>query len=178
MTVKFIIVTVLCSLLFLSCKEKEKSILEPTPQEPAIFIEGEYSNFAWGKVLGGSVIDNSGNVYTYDVIKAGKTWKSNESGYYTESELLNKFHSCDTLIKIISRDSLEIARHLAMQTTDNSYSSRICPGRDMGSAVISLYIFRSDSNKYKQIVLDVSGDCSYHNQDPHAIELVEWFRSH
>ncbi len=166
------IIVILFGFLLLSCTTTTG------PQQPLparMFLESEYVNNAWGYAHWGWVIDTAGNVVSYDIGKSGSGWRGNESGYYTEAELLDKVHHCDTLRGSIPVDTLLWLQGL-VASVGNTYSDTARVGADMGAFVSSCYVFVRDSSKYHQIILRVTGDYQYHNTSPAAVALANWIQ--
>lgn len=141
-----------------------------------IVFESEYINHAWGYSHSGKYSGEDGKIFTYDHAKSNIQWKESSDGFYTEDELISKYHHFDTLRSMIPKDTVLWMYSLAISINPNTYSDTARIGADMGSNTNAIYLYRDDKKKYQRIVLNQEGDWRWRNTSESAIELTQWFR--
>jgi len=85
------------ALVFSSFSCKDSVVNTGSQSLGKIVFESEYVNNAWGFFYRGSYWGEDGKIYTYDLAKANIQWKENHDGFYTEEELISKYHHFDAL---------------------------------------------------------------------------------
>ncbi|HAP37063.1 MAG TPA: hypothetical protein DCQ28_14475 [Bacteroidetes bacterium] len=170
--IRIFLVVVIITLF--SCRDS--IISSETQSLGKIVFESEYINYVWGYSHNGKYAGEDGKVYSYDLAKSNIQWEDNSDGYYSEDELISKYHHFDTLRSEIPNDTIQWAFNLALLVDPNACSDTTRYGADMGSITNSVYLYRAEKKKFQKIVLDQEGDWRWHNTSEGAIELMRLIR--
>jgi hypothetical protein len=141
-----------------------------------MFFETEYINFAWGFAYNGIMVDQDGDIYSYDPAKDTISVLYHTDGYYTEQELQSKHQHAKTYLRRVAEDSLKWNHDLVNKVAINDFSDTTRVGADMGNLEYSVYIYRPLISKYQKIIFRVEGDFTFYNKSENAIALVTWLK--
>jgi hypothetical protein len=187
MRIRFLFLIKFSALLILaiSCKKNstELQIDEEIIGQKVLF-HFSYDNFAWGRSYFGWYIDNNGNVWN---LKEVNHWwdeemniigKENRIILYDADSLNQLYEECrDRIITIINLDSLNYYYQLIDEASDGKYSEPKSVGFDMGSKIYGCLYYDKRENKYKKVILSVSGDYQFKNLDSYAIRIDTWLKN-
>ena len=164
----------LCALLFVllavSCKDAGISPLNENIGN--VFVETEYTNWAWGFQYQGKIILQNGSVYTYNPGKDTMAVLHHDDELYTEAELQSKYAHRQIFVRVVHSDTISLIRRLAAEVTANEFSDTTGVGADMGSFVYSVYVYRPESTRFERRILKLEGDWTFYNKSKAAIALV------
>lgn len=158
-------------LVLLACEKEVPNAKLDAAQE--VFFEVNYINFAWGKQVGGFLIDNTGAVKK---ITDPKYLAEENKGQLTESQVKEKLALAVEKKKEISRSELAKYTSLITSISTEKYSKRNQVGADMGSYTYTAYIYNSDEKVYKAIKLAEEGDWATENLDNNAKLITNWLK--
>ena len=164
----------LCVLLFallaVSCKDTGISPLNVDIGD--VFVETEYTNWAWSFQYQGRVVLQDGSVYTYNPGKDTMAVHRHDDELYTEAELQSKYAHRQIFVRIVHSDTISLIRQLAAEVTTNEFSDTTGVGADMGSLVYSVYVHRPESARFERRILKLEGDWTFYNKSQSAMALV------
>jgi hypothetical protein len=160
--------------ILLSCKDS--SVNNQTQNNDKIFFETEYINSAWGFSYHGIMVDQGGDIYSYNPAKDNISLLYHTDGTYTEQELQSKYQHAKTYLRRVAEDSLKWSHDLAAKVAINDFSDTTRVGADMGSLEYSVYIYRPLIAKYQKIIFKAEGDFTFFNKSESAIALVTWLK--
>jgi hypothetical protein len=162
---------VLCVLFLMSCKKQEVNDTFPNAHQLILF-QVEYINYAWGFSHSGFLIDSSGIVTTF---KYPKNWHHADStGYISVSDMENNIRQLDTITFTISKN--ELLKNFSMLEKISKGKLIKPPYRafDAGTTDFSGFLFDSNKQQYKHILIKRVGDCPIENNSPEAEEVFQW----
>lgn len=158
-------------LVVMGCEKEAPNAKIDAAQE--IFFEVNYINFAWGKQVGGFLIDNTGAVKK---ITDPKHLAEDHKGQLTENQVKEKLAIAVEKKKEISPSELGKYTSLINSISTDKYSKRNQVGADMGSYTYIAYIYNKDEKVYKAIILAEEGDWSMENLDNNAKIITKWLK--
>ena len=134
-----------------------------------------YVNFAWGYHLGGTFIDNQGNVVKYD--HSFERWNAEDFDNLTEAELDEKFISPQDTVAVVDLATLFDQFKKIEAASLGELSERTHVGYDMGGSSYVCYKYDEETERYVQVLLSLTGDYTQDNLSVEATELKDWLRS-
>ncbi len=140
-------------------------------------FEVEYINFAWGYQHGGFYIDKTGNVFRYKYGLNDDPWKPASYDHFSGDELAEKYRHSKTLCDKIDHNTLQKQRRLIFSAAEGSYSDSTNVGNDGGGLSYIGYIYESESDSYRPIILELKGDWEYKNESEAAKSMVTWLKT-
>ncbi len=124
-----------------------------------ILFQSGYYNFAWGKQCHGWIIDNSGNVISFDKCE----------------DVEGNFNNLkDNVILTIDKQELCNKYKLLESAAKGKLSEERFAGADMGQFTFEGYYENEKTGEVKTVLLNNQGDVQEYNLDPDAIELTKW----
>ncbi|MCP4725419.1 MAG: hypothetical protein GY863_10305 [bacterium] len=174
------IITNMILTVFIICGCSETINYPEIPPDQKYLFEFEFKNSAWGWMHYGFFIDNEGNVYKFESpldTKIDDLWLSNSDGYYTEEELLEKFEMLKEFVMQIDMDELEVRKERIGYASDGKLTDPENRMADYGIGTYRCYIYDSDVEKYREVVLLVDGDYFVENKSPDAKYLYNWMKT-
>lgn len=152
-----------------------KDIPPKTVTKTQEILFGEhYTNLAWGRHIRGWFMDSAGNVYYYDLKPDETLIRTDREGYISKQDVQ---HNLSYAKKVYSVGFEELSQNykLAQPLINNSVLNQPrSTAYDMGNDIFVYYAWDATREKYKQILLQASGDVSQENTNPCAKELYEW----
>ena len=129
------------------------------------------SNFAWGKVAKGYVLDHQGRIWFYDL---GDTWTPHVAGngLFFESGLRARFKNPVRQIHSATRAQLAIMRKKAKIARGGRIEKKHV-GFDAGGCGCEAYLWETPDT-YREVELGSSGDYEITNSSPEANEITQW----
>ncbi len=143
-----------------------------------------YENFAWGHQSAGSYIDNHGRVWRLST--ALHWWPevmnilqgSEDTLYYSVAELEQSYADArDSLVAVIDAGELREKYLLIAGAARGTYSPPVNAGADMGSLVVGCLAYDQEVERYRKVILSMTGDWEAMNVASSATELDAWLRS-
>jgi hypothetical protein len=160
----------LFSLIAISCHDLGTGLQSPDLGE--VLFEIEHVNNAWGFVYRGVIVDENGEMFTYDPGRDSASVLYHDDEWYSKEELIMKYHHGREFVRPVSPDTLGRMRDLSLSVVSGTYTDTVRVGADMGALVYSVYTRRANPLMYKKIILRVEGDWTFSNNSESAIELV------
>ncbi len=155
----------------LGCVKEEPQAKLDASQE--VYFEVNYINFAWGKQVGGFLIDNTGAVKK---IKDPKYLAEENKGQLTQNQIKEKLALATEKKKEINLTELAKYTSLITSISSTNFSKRTQAGADMGSFTYTAYIYNDAEKVYKAIKLAEAGDWASENLDNNAKTITKWLK--
>lgn len=139
-----------------------------------IIFQEEYVNYAWGYQHRGFIIDNEGNILTYE---NPENWNFPDNNKTLSVEQANEnLALCKvTGIKIPKTELQKFINYI-----DNISASKISApknaGADMGSLVYYCYQFSEKNQTYTACIIKKEGDIECENLNNYAQRVVGWLK--
>jgi len=143
-----------------------------------------YENYAWGYQSEGWYIDSEGRVW--QLATALHWWPelmnilqgSDDTLYYAAAELEQSYADArDSLVAAIDDEELREKYLLIAGAAAGTYSTPVNTAADAGSFVIGCLAYDQEAERYRKVILSVSGDWSVTNLASSATELDAWLRN-
>ncbi len=142
-------------------------------------------NYAWGHQSDGLYIDNRGRVWQ---LGAALHWwpevanilqGSEDTLYYAAADLEQSYTDArDSLVAVIEPEELREKYLLIAEASRGTYSTPTSAGADLGSLVIGCLSYDQEAQRYRKIVLSMTGDWEAINLASSAIELDTWLKGY
>ncbi|MCU0409100.1 MAG: hypothetical protein MUD02_09155 [Bacteroidales bacterium] len=155
--------------LFAGCR-KTTTINE----SQAILFQYDYINYAWGYQHKGFLIDNTGNIYTYDNPGDWKFPGNNRE--LSESDLASNLSGCTLSELKISQLELQKYSSYIKNISQSEVSAAKNTGADGGTAEYLCYRYSETSGIYKGILVKMEGDFTAENLNLHAKKVTQWLK--
>jgi hypothetical protein len=143
-----------------------------TGKDSSVIFQSEYTNYAWGYNHNGWIMDNTGKVNRFQKKDA---WVFPDSlGYISSMDMQKNFGACDSVIAQIP--SIDFTRYAAKALTcvNGPLTKARMTMADAGENICCIYIYEADRQRYKRVILNVTGDWSQENLSSNAREVVNW----
>lgn len=131
-------------------------------------------NFSWSYTLRGFYIDRDGGVWTYD--HSDDKWipTPNRAGRLTGVDLADKFEHAK---KVVTLDPQVVRNKTRLiKSAAHGAISRFSQSRDQGRYAHVAYLYDSDRQDYRVVVLAATGDVVESNSTAAAGELLQWLK--
>ncbi len=103
---------------------------------------------------------------------------SEDTLYYSAAELEQAYADArDSLIATVDRDELQEKYLLIAGAARGSYSPPADAAADAGSLVVGCLAFDQDRERYRKVILTLTGDVEVTNLTSEAAELDTWLRN-
>jgi hypothetical protein len=162
---------ILCILLLISCEKQEVGDTFPNAHQLILF-QVEYINYAWGFSHSGFLIDSSGVVTKF---KYPLNWHHPDStGYISVSEMEDNIRQLDTISFSVNKTA--VLKYFSMLENISKGELIIPPYRayDAGTTDFSGFLFDSNRQQYKHVLIKREGDRPIVNNSPEAEEVFQW----
>lgn len=158
------------TVLLMSCEKHSDSY--PNANQLILF-QVESINNAWGFSHHGILIDSSGNVRHFNY---PKNWHSpDSSGYISKDAMKDNIAQLDTPDYTINKDILlKYFYKVEGASSGQLYKPNNIFKFDAGITTFSGFLYDSQSEKYKQVLIRQDGDLIIANDSKEAVELFDW----
>ena len=164
-----IIFIALVALLITGCK---KNYIISDKQ--AILFQFEYINYAWGYQHNGFIIDNEGNVMTYN---NPEDWNFTENDFsISESQVAKNIGSCIQTGKKIPKDELQKYSNYIKNIASSKVTALKNVSADAGTSEFICYQFSESNGTYKGYLIKKEGDFTCENLNFYSKKIVAWMR--
>ena len=140
-----------------------------------LIFQSEYTNYAWGYSHGGWMLDNTGQVKRFQ--KSAKWVFPDSLGYVSAPDMQKNLAACDSVLAQVSSKDLALYAEKALGCADGPMSKATMTMADAGEHIYAIYLYESGSNRYKRMILDMTGDWSQQNLATKSKEIVEWMKT-
>ena len=166
---------VLLLLLLTRCGKSDVDPCHCLPdQGQPVWFQYRYVNHAWGYQDHGWLIDGSGRVRYFEYPSDFRTPDS--TGYLSREDLEHNLAQTDSLITTIGQEELEAHTALIPAAAAGEIGERTHRAYDAGTSTLACYLYNSEKDAYRYILLGISGDWEQFNLSEEAGDLVEWLR--
>jgi hypothetical protein len=139
-----------------------------------LIFQSEYTNYAWGYNHNGWMLDNTGQVKRFQ--KSAKWVFPDSLGYVSAFDMQKNMAACDSLMaKVTTSDYTNYARK-AYSCINGPMTKPKNTMADAGEHIYAFYVYEPGRNRYKRVILNMTGDWSQENLAPNAKEVVEWMK--
>jgi hypothetical protein len=139
-----------------------------------ILFQYDYVNYAWGYIHEGFVIDDEGNIMTY---QNPESWNFHDPDYnLTENQLAENISRCTKSEQKIGKEELvKFSSYI-----DNIKSSKVTAKKnesaDAGTSVFICYDFIEEKGIYKGYLIKMEGDYSCENLNFYSKKVSLWLK--
>lgn len=139
-----------------------------------ILFQFEYVNYAWGYQHNGFIIDNQGNVLTYN---NPEVWNFPDNGLnLSENQVSENMKNCfQTEIKISKEELQKYSNYI-----DNIALSKVTAVKnvaaDAGSTEYLCFKYSEDTGTYKGYLIKMEGDFTCENLNFYSKKVAAWMR--
>ncbi len=159
-------------LLILSAPGCKKNYL--SSQKPAIIFQYEYINYAWGYQHNGFIVDNEGNILTYN---NPEDWNFRDKDMIlTEEQVAENFSKCQLSRKKISPEELQKYTSYIKNIASSEITASKNVAADAGTAEYLCYQYSGTSNAYKGYLIRTEGDFTRENLNFYSKKVVLWMK--
>ena len=140
-----------------------------------LIFQSEYTNYAWGYNHNGWIMDSSGKVNRFQKKAA---WVFPDSlGYVSAVDMQKNFSACDSVMAQISSTDFTLYAQKATSCASGPMSKATNTMADAGEHIYAFYLYEPGRNRYKRVILDMTGDWSQQNLAAKSKEIVEWMKT-
>ncbi len=163
----FILVT---SFLAAGCK-KNVSINE----KQAILFQVDFVNYAWGYQHTGLLVDNKGNILTYN---NPSDWNFPDTDFnLTEDQVKENIGYCTDTGKPVPPEELQKYAGYIKNISSSKVSALKNVSADAGTTQYICYQFMAKSGKYKGSLMKMEGDLTCENLNFFTKKVTMWLKS-
>ena len=143
-------------------------------EKQVILFQHDFINYAWGYQHNGFIIDNEGNVLTYN---NPENWNFQDNNFsLTEAQISENISKCtQTSIKIPKEELQKYSLYIK-----NIASSKVTAlknaGADAGSHELLCYRFNANTGIYKSYIIKMEGDFTCENLNFYSKRVVVWMK--
>jgi hypothetical protein len=164
------ILPITAALIFSGCK-KEHTI---NPDQKILF-EVSYVNYAWVYVNQGYIIDNEGNILTFN---NPENWHFPDNTHsLTSQQVEENLSKCIKTGKKVPLEELKKYSNYIDNLAASKISSPVSRGADMGAHGYYCFQYSPSGSTYKCVTLKVTGDWESENINFYTKKVVDWLSS-
>jgi hypothetical protein len=162
----FILITIL---LIPGCK---KNIV--INEKQAILFQVDYVNYAWGYQHTGFIIDNVGNILTYN---NPQSWEFPDKDLnLSESQVHSNLEKCVKTGKKVSLQELKKNAGYIKNISSSKVTAMKNVAADAGSLEYFCYQFSENSRNYKGTIIKMEGDFTCENLNFFSKKVAAWLK--
>ena len=140
----------------------------------AILFQFEYINYAWGYQHNGFIIDNEGNVMTYN---NPEDWNFPENDFsISESQVAKNIGSCIQTGKKITKEELQKYSNYIKNIASSKVTALKNVAADAGTSEFICYQFSESTGTYKGYLIKKEGDFTCENLNFYSKKIVAWMK--
>ena len=164
-----ILYLVVIILLFSGCK---KTYL--LSEKQTIVFQYEYVNYAWGYQHNGYIIDNKGNILTFN---NPEKWNFRDKDMIlTEKQVAENITKCQLTTRKIPSDDLRKYSGYINNMASSQLTASKNVAADAGTAEYVCYQFSETSGTYKGYIIKTEGDFTRENLNFYSKKVVHWMK--
>lgn len=140
--------------------------------EQQIYFEVSYTNSAWGKQFKGFIIDRDGQIRLYE--NPAKWNQVNGKNGLTLGQI--KENILNTTRASTSIPAADLKNYISKSITigDSAFSKPVSGGADRGITSFYVYHYDKETQVYKSVLINQTGDIETFNKDKSAVEVSTW----
>jgi len=164
-----ILLPLLIILSFTGCK---KNFL--ISEKQTIIFQYDYINYAWGYQHNGFIIDNEGNILTYN---NPEDWNFRDKDMIlTEKQVAGNILKCQVSGKKITMEELRKFTAYIKNIASSEITAPKNIAADAGSTEYLCYQYSGTTNTYKGYIIKTEGDFSRENLNFYSKKVVLWMK--
>jgi hypothetical protein len=137
-----------------------------------LVFEQSYINNAWSYQHKGFIIDNEGNILTYD---NPERWNFPDSDNILSQEQVNEnLKMCKPSGEKIPVSELRKFTNYIDNIASSKVSAPKYRGADMGSRGYYCYLYSEATSTYKEFIIKIEGDMECENLNFYSKRIVDW----
>jgi hypothetical protein len=140
-----------------------------------LIFQSEYTNYAWGYSHSGWMMDHSGQVKRFQ--KSAKWVFADSLGYVSATDMQKNLAACDSILAQVSAKDFTLYAEKAIGCANGQMSKATNTMADAGEHIYAIYLYDPGSNRYKRVILDMTGDWSQQNMAVKSREVVDWMKT-
>ena len=172
---KNLIITLITSVLFVSCTKDKVTI----PSSQKILFGCFFINYAWGYNHQGFFIDNEGKIMNFSQIGNHNdvSWNfPDEYGNISESALMENLQKTTINETKIDKNTLKLYSDKIYSVEDDDFTEYQAM-YDAGASICVCYHYDENTGMYKQVLLSQEGDWVKTNNNEYAKQISDWLSS-
>jgi hypothetical protein len=139
-----------------------------------ILFQFEYVNYAWGYQHSGFIIDNEGNVLTYE---NPENWNFQDNNHsLSEIQVSENLSKCRTSGKKILQVELQKYTSYIKNISSSKITAMKNVAADAGSIEYFCYQYYESSGTYKGCLIKMEGDFTCENLNLYAKKVAAWMK--
>ena len=140
-----------------------------------ILFHFEYINYAWGYHHKGFIIDNKGNVLTFD---NPEDWNfPDKENIISEKQVSENITKCRHSGKIIPSDELQKYTNYIKNLASSKITAMKNVAADAGSYEYFCYQYSESNKTYKSYLIKMEGDFTCENLNFYAKKVAVWMKA-
>ena len=151
-----------------ACEKQEYD----APEDQPVFFEYHYINYAWGFQENGWLIDQEGNIRSFN--NPADYRQGLKGATLSLEDLEHNLGLTDSIIGNLDDGDLEKYIHYIPAAAEGEIGLSRSIAADAGSSVLSCYLYDPEMNAYQYVFLAQSGDWEQFNLSREAEKLVDW----
>jgi hypothetical protein len=156
-------------LMILSCRKHNYS-----NENKEILFQYEYINYAWGYQHNGYIIDNQGNVLTYN---NPESWNFPDKDLMlTEEQVSQNISLCTHSGEKINESDLQKYSGFIKNIASSQVTAMKNVAADAGSLEFICYQYIGNTGKYKKYLIKMEGDFTCENLNFYSKKVVTWMK--
>jgi Ca2+-binding EF-hand superfamily protein len=96
------------------------------------------------------------------------------TGFISEADMEKNIAACDLVIDEVSTSEFRLYADKALTCVNGTMTKPENKMADAGEHIWAFYIYDSNKNGYKRIILNMTGDWSQENLATNSKEIVDW----
>lgn len=143
-------------------------------EKQKILFQYEYVNYAWGYQHSGFIIDNEGNVLTYE---NPENWNFQDNSLIlSEMQVSENISKCRRSGKKIPQEELQKYTSYIKNISLSKITAMKNVAADAGSIEYFCYQYYEGNGTYKGCLIKMEGDFTCENLNLHAKKVAEWMK--
>ena len=140
----------------------------------AILFQFEYINYAWGYQHNGFIIDNEGEIMTYN---NPEDWNFPDNDFrISESEVAKNIKNCHQTGKKIPKEELQKYSNYIKNISSSKVTALKNVAADAGTSDFICYQFSESTGTYKGYLIKKEGDFTCENLNFYSKKVAAWMR--
>jgi hypothetical protein len=162
----------LSALLILSFTGCKKNTL--ISEKQTIIFQYDYINYAWGYQHTGFIIDNGGNILTYN---NPEDWNfMDKDMILTEKQVAANIAKCQSSGKKISPEELQKFTSYIKNIASSEVTASKNVAEDAGTAEYLCFQYSGSTSSYKGYLIKTEGDFTRENLNFYSKKVVIWLK--
>lgn len=141
----------------------------------AILFQFEYTNYAWGYQHSGFIIDNEGNILTYN---NPANWNFPDNDFFiNKEELAENINQCVMTGQKVPETELKKYSGYINNIASSKITALKNTGNDAGSMEYICYQYSEGTGMYKGSLIKMEGDFTCENLNFYSRKVASWLKN-